>query len=192
MKIPMLQTAVELAQQAHVGQWRDGDAPLPYIAHPLDVMHKLRYIGEVTDPEVLAAAVLHDVLEETDLTAKAIEKALGARVTDLVRQVTRREPTEAETRGLTKEQIWQLRTDWLMAEIESEMSPEAWQIKLADRLSNLQAAKVTRTAEKLKRYLAQSERMLTVIPEVTNPPLWHAIVREMESIRAERIHLETD
>ncbi len=44
-----LSLAVEMATRAHATMLSEGEAPLPYIAHPFEVLMNLRYIGEVTD-----------------------------------------------------------------------------------------------------------------------------------------------
>jgi (p)ppGpp synthase/HD superfamily hydrolase len=59
---PLIDSALVFAAQAHRGQARKG-TDIPYIVHPVGVMLLLRASGE-TDPEVLAAALLHDTLED--------------------------------------------------------------------------------------------------------------------------------
>lgn len=168
-----LEKAIRLAYKAHKGQFRDGEAPLPYISHPLDVLNNLRYVGLVTDQDVLAAGVLHDVLEETELSPQTIFNALGGRVLDLVIEVTREEP-DFSSQGLTDEEIWHLRSNLLLEEI-SRMSDDAKRIKLADRMSNLEGSFATRTGDKLTRYVKQSEWILERISREVSPPMWDAI-----------------
>lgn len=62
-----LDLATDLAFQAHHGQFRR-DGKTPYINHPVNVMVRLKKKGE--GEEVLMAAVLHDVLEESEMTAE--------------------------------------------------------------------------------------------------------------------------
>lgn len=57
-----LGTAIKIASNVHLGQFDRGGNP--YILHPLWVMHKVRHLGEV----YMIVAVLHDVVEDTDLT----------------------------------------------------------------------------------------------------------------------------
>ncbi|MBC8065682.1 MAG: HD domain-containing protein, partial [Chlorobia bacterium] len=133
---PNLDAAIDFAVNAHRGQVRDGEFPLPYITHPLDVLANLRYAGEVTDQDMLQAALLHDVVEESGVSFEEIEKLFGARTRELIHELTRYEPTADETQGMTKDEIWELRSNTLLREI-SEMSPTAQAVKLADRLSNL-------------------------------------------------------
>lgn len=176
----LLHDAVRFAAKQHRGQERDGPVPLPYITHPLDVMNRLRYAGRVEDEAILAAAALHDLVEECDVTFDDLEERFGERVAGLVRELTRREPTDRETAGMSDEQIADLRSQWLLDEI-ARQSPDAQQVKLADRLSNLTAALATRTGEKRERYVRQSERILGIIPRDVNPHLWDELERLVAS-----------
>jgi len=173
-----LQSAVEFATRAHFGSWREGDFPLPYVTHPVEVLLNLRYVGLVTDTEMLCAAVLHDTVEGESATFEQIEKQFGPRVCSLVKELTRSEPTGIEVADLTKEEIWKLRSRMLLDEI-AKMSSDAKQIKLADRLSNVQDARRTKSARKLRRYLDQTEKILAIVPRETNRALWNAIEAEI-------------
>ena len=173
-----LGTAIRFAAERHEGQWRDGESPMPYITHPVEVLLNLRHVGKVTDEAVLLAAILHDLLEETTTTLAELAELFGDRTAELVRQVTRDEPTEAEVAGLSKDEIYELRTARFLEEIK-QMCPEAQMVKLADRLSNLREAKLTRSEKRLKRYQAQTERILEIIPESVNPALWRAVRAEI-------------
>lgn len=174
MESLIIEHALSLAVQAHLGQWRDGAAPLPYIAHPVDVMNRLRYVGNVQDEAILAAGVLHDTLEETALSPAEVEQMCGLQVRRLVEWVTRREPTAEETLELSKDEIWALRSSILLDEIRT-MPPEAHLIKLADRASNMQAALWVRKRSKLPRYVSQTTAILRIIPEELNPALWRSV-----------------
>lgn len=167
----MISRAMELCVSGHSGQWREGETPLPYATHPFDVVHRLRYEGRVEDETVLCAGYLHDLLEETPVTEDQIEQIFGSPVKDLVLEVTRDEPNEEQTEGLSSQEIYELRNQMLMDEI-MEMSVDAMSIKLADRISNLTAAKATRSGKRLIRYIRQSRQMLEIIPVQTNERLW--------------------
>jgi len=175
--------AIEFAAKAHRGQIRDGANPLPYITHPVEVLVNLRYLGGVTDEAMLCAAALHDVVEETSVRFEAIEERFGPRVRELVQELTRREPTPAETKGMTKDQIWELRSGMLLAEI-AKMSPDAQAIKLADRYSNLSEARRTKAGKKLARYNDQTTKILKIVPKKINPGLWEAIKNLQAEISA--------
>jgi len=83
----MLEQAIAFAVEAHQGQV--DAAGEPYILHPLRVMLMVRAFG--MDEEEQAAALLHDVVEDTDVRIADIERHFGPRVDDLVYALTRQE-----------------------------------------------------------------------------------------------------
>ncbi len=184
MTYKRLDRAIQAAARWHAGEERDGDNPLPYITHPMEVLVNLRYVGGFTDEDLLCTAALHDVIEESDATLEEIEREFGTRVRGLVKELTRREPTKRETEGLSKEEIWQLRADMLLEEI-AKMSPEAQSVKLADRLANVREGKRTKLGDKLRRYLVHTYQILETVPREVNPALWDAIQAELPAGDAE-------
>jgi GTP pyrophosphokinase len=89
--------ACELAQQAHFGQFRASGEP--YFQHSLSVANILAELR--LDHETIAAALLHDVLEDTPITYKDIEEEFGESVAKLVDGVTKMGQIQ-EYRGLSK------------------------------------------------------------------------------------------
>lgn len=170
----MLHRALKYAYRHHKKQDRDGEAALPYLTHVADVVNKLRYLGGETDAEVLAAAFLHDVLEETEATVEDLRERFGDRVTGLVLELTREEPTSEVAEVLPPDELYELRSQLLLDGV-SRMSPEAHRVKLADRLSNLEGARATRPEAKLRQYEAQTRRMLEIIPREACPELWDRV-----------------
>lgn len=81
----MIRHAYELAKQAHKGQTRA--TGVPYIMHCLSVADILSELN--LDSETIAAALLHDVVEDTSVTLPIIEKEIGAGVAQLVDGVTK-------------------------------------------------------------------------------------------------------
>lgn len=174
-----LQLALDWAVERHEGQWREGPTPLPYAVHPVSVAHLLRHIGGVDDIEMLCAAFLHDLIEETDTTVEEITSAFGDRVAALVSELTRREPTKEEREGLSSEQVWAMRAQMLLDEVGG-MSADAQTVKLADRLDNVREAKRTKPNTKLHRYVWQTAKMLEIVPREVNESLWTSIAYEIE------------
>jgi guanosine-3',5'-bis(diphosphate) 3'-pyrophosphohydrolase len=170
---PQLHKAIKLAVKAHKKQDLDDSHPLPYVTHPLNVLNLLRYDAGVLDEDILCAAVLHDLLEETDVTESEIAKRFGDEVLSLVKQMTRKESSE-EVMALAEDERWKIRNDEMMDEID-HMSDAAKKIKLADRTSNLQVALKERTGKKLERYLGQSRQILEHIERDISPVLWDKI-----------------
>lgn len=81
--------AIFLATEAHYGVF--DKVGFPYIAHPFRVM--LRLHDEGADEDMLVAAILHDVVEDTNITLEQIALAFGEHVEFLVDSVTRRDET---------------------------------------------------------------------------------------------------
>jgi hypothetical protein len=80
MEDPLVLKAAEFAAQKHKGQTRKGRDGSPYIDHSKSVARVLAEVGGVDDPEILAAAWLHDTLEDTDTTSEELISAFGKRV----------------------------------------------------------------------------------------------------------------
>jgi (p)ppGpp synthase/HD superfamily hydrolase len=92
-RLPLAQQAVEFAAQAHAGQQRSGDRAR-FVAHPLDVAAML---DRAHYPDhVIAAAILHDVLENTPERREDLEARFGAEVAELVATVSDDESIEDE------------------------------------------------------------------------------------------------
>jgi len=77
------QEAVSFAARKHQHQLRK-DGVTPYVAHPIRVMMVLRDVFGIDDEEVLAAAVLHDVIEDTPTDFDEVEENFGPEVARLV------------------------------------------------------------------------------------------------------------
>jgi (p)ppGpp synthase/HD superfamily hydrolase len=79
---PLVRSAYERASAAHAGQVRNGSGGLPYIEHPAAVAARLDRHGY--GEEVLAAALLHDVVEDSNTTVEELRGQFGDRVAELV------------------------------------------------------------------------------------------------------------
>lgn len=107
--------AMMFAVEAHKGQLRDDGKP--FIVHPATVAAILQNVTD--DEDILAAAWLHDVVEDTSVSIEVIEARFGSRVANLVMEVTH------EGNGTTGYYFPRLNTQ------------AGIMIKFADRLSNL-------------------------------------------------------
>jgi myo-inositol-1(or 4)-monophosphatase len=84
---PRIEKAIKIATAAHDGIYRAAyDYPLPYVSHLYSVASMVS--NHSTDEEVISAALLHDILEDTDYPLQKIEEHLGKRVASLVLTVT--------------------------------------------------------------------------------------------------------
>ena len=119
-----LLAAVSFAAKKHRDQRRKDVDASPYINHPLAVAETLTNVGDVTDLNVLIAALLHDTLEDTETTPEELE-VFGPAVRKLVMDVTDDKETPKEERK--QQQI----------EHAPELSHEAKIIKLGDKIYNV-------------------------------------------------------
>jgi len=88
----LLREALETARKAHAGQLRRGSDGRAYIEHPMAVAERLYQLG-YPDP-VLAAALLHDVVEKSEVESGELRERFGDAVADLVEVLTEDETIE--------------------------------------------------------------------------------------------------
>ena len=88
MNNQLILKAAHLAACKHRNQKRKDEEKTPYINHPIAVAKIISEIGNIEDPEVLAAALLHDTIENTETTVDELIDNFGERVCSLVQEVT--------------------------------------------------------------------------------------------------------
>lgn len=120
----MMDRAAKFAEQAHRGACRKGTS-IPYIVHPLETALIASMLTE--DEEVLEAALLHDTIEDTDVTYEELKQEFGARVADLV-------ASESEDKSKT----WIERKSYTLERLKTA-APEEKILTLADKLSNIRS-----------------------------------------------------
>ncbi len=86
--IARLLAAVHFAADQHRDHRRKGSIAAPYINHPIQVAQQLAAAGCQGDVDLLMAAVLHDVIEDTETTPAQLEERFGKSVTSIVLEVT--------------------------------------------------------------------------------------------------------
>ena len=127
----LLCQATRLAAQAHDGAYRKGGRA-PYLLHEMETAE---IVGTMTeDEDVLAAAVLHDVLEDTSVTEEELRETVGGHVTELVLAVS-----ENKRREQPAEMTWRLRKQESVERLLKEPRLEVKMIALGDKLSNIRA-----------------------------------------------------
>lgn len=120
--------AVSFAAKAHDGAFRKG-SHIPYILHPMEAAAIAATITQ--DEEVIAAAVLHDVMEDCGVTAAELERRFGARVAALVL-------AESQTQYEDPFTSWEMRKQEAVAKLATAGRDEKI-IALSDKLSNMRA-----------------------------------------------------
>lgn len=88
LPLPLFFKALTLAAEKHQYQRRSGYERLPYLNHLIKVTDTLLRIGGETDPDLLAAAVLHDIIEDTDVTHADLAKEFNPRVAAIVAELS--------------------------------------------------------------------------------------------------------
>ena len=125
MSNQLILKAAHFAAQKHRDQRRKDKDTSPYINHPIFVAKIISEIGNVEDPEVLAAALLHDTIEDTKTTPEELIDNFGERVCGLVQEVT-------DDKTLPKVERKQRQIDHA-----NKISGDAAIIKLGDKISNV-------------------------------------------------------
>ena len=126
----LLDRAIIFAVKAHAGTERRGKG-FPYIVHPLEAVEIVATI--TPDQELLAAAALHDVVEDTDVSVDEIRAEFGDRIAALV-------AAESDTfeEGVSEEDSWHSRKRAAIERLASA-SHDAKIVALGDKLSNMRA-----------------------------------------------------
>lgn len=88
----LIRAALELAERAHAGQVRSGSGGMAYIHHPVAVAELLAERGY--DERTVAAALLHDVVEDSEISVEEIAARFGEQVARLVEAMTDDESVE--------------------------------------------------------------------------------------------------
>jgi len=123
--IQLILSASAFAARYHAGQYRKGRNALPYITHPLEVCRILSEEGGIDDVEVLAAAILHDTIEDTAASREDISEGFGQRICDMVLELT-------DNKHLKKEERKRMQVVNAPGK-----SPGAAAVKLADKIANV-------------------------------------------------------
>lgn len=124
MDTELFDRAAKFAIEAHHGTERRGKG-FPYILHPMEAAVIVASVS--TDPEMLAAALLHDTVEDTSVTIGQIRKEFGERVASLVHH---------DTSPLTHDAPWRERKQ-AQADLIAASSRDCKIVVLGDKLSNL-------------------------------------------------------
>lgn len=130
MDTSILDKAIVFAVKAHQGVERKGKG-FPYIVHPLEAVSIVATM--TNDQELLAAAALHDTVEDTKVTLKDIEREFGKRVAALVEA-----ESDIEFEGKSREESWRLRKEEAIERL-STADNNVKIVALADKLSNIRA-----------------------------------------------------
>lgn len=152
--------AAQFAALKHRDQRRKDVESSPYIIHPITVALAIAEIGCIEEQEILAAALLHDTLEDTDTSASELDEIFGETVRQYVEEVT-------DDKSLPKEERKQKQIEHAAA-----LSMGATLIKLGDKISNVSDVTLSPPAgwdtERRKQYLDWAEAVINNCPKVNS------------------------
>ena len=127
----LLEEAIIYATIMHQGKTRKlGN--YPYILHPLEVAQILSTMTD--DEELIAAGILHDIVEDTDGTLEEIEERFGSRVAELVSSESENKYPEQ-----TKSLSWKRRKEESLLLLKNNRDTQVRMLWLADKLSNIRS-----------------------------------------------------
>ena len=163
--------AVEFAAEKHKYQTRKTGGS--YITHPVAVARLLSQVG-VADPDVLAAAVLHDTVEDTDATIEEIKEKFGSIVAGYVAEVTDDKTLSKVKRK--QEQVAHAKTS----------SNGAFMVKLADAYDNLSGLLTnpppTWDATRVKGYFVWKKAVISARGKSVNKALEDKLAKLFEQV----------
>lgn len=131
MALDLLLDALAFAALKHRDQRRKDREASPYINHPIALARLLAVEGGIDDVDVLCAALLHDTVEDTETTEAELVERFGARIAEIVMEVTDDTTLEQHVRKA------------LQVEHAPTLSHEARLVKLADKTCNLRDVAVS-------------------------------------------------
>ena len=166
--------ALQFAAEKHKAQKRK-DGVIPYINHPIEVTRILWETGGVRDISTLLAALLHDTVEDTNTSPAELREHFGEDVMGLVLEMS-------DDKSLPKPERKRLQV-----EHAPHKSPRARQIKLADKITNIQNLirypPTDWSLERKREYLDWSKRVIDGL-RGHNPDLEAAYDQALAEARA--------
>ncbi len=124
-KVNFILKALNFSAYKHRYQRRKGDEHLPYINHPIRVAYLVSEIGKVEDPVIIASAILHDVVEDTETSFDELKEEFGEKVASIVMEDTDDKRLEKKERKR------------LQIENAKDLSYGATIVRIADKIANI-------------------------------------------------------
>ena len=162
----LVRRAYEVASAAHEGQMRDEG--IPYIVHPVRVAVVLVDELGLYSPKLVCSALLHDVIEDSEITREDITRIFDEEVGEIVWLLTKVEEVSLRE---------------YLSRIEAAADTGAAIVKLCDRLDNLRSVIHTPKLEKKRRYVRTTEEYYLPLAARTNHYLHDEIRRSLEEAR---------
>lgn len=127
----LVSKAIIYATKAHDGMRRK-KSDIPYIMHPLEAAVIVSTM--TSDQEVIAASVLHDVVEDTNITIEEIASEFSEKVTRLVAS-----ETENKREHMDSQLSWKIRKEESLEELKNTDDLDVLKVWLGDKLANMRS-----------------------------------------------------
>lgn len=172
-----LAAVARTAEDAHRGQSRAHGAP--YIDHPRAVLRFVEALAAATGfaltDEVRAVALLHDVIEDSELTEAALRERFGEAVARRVQRLSKPDKRADVSKDERGRRYW---------EALREADDATRLVKVADRLHNLHELPLTRDEARQRRYLTKTAAEVLPFAEAASLPGLAAAVRDAVAVCA--------
>ena len=164
--------ALALSQKAHEKQTRDEGSP--YIVHPLRVaMESIKHFKK-PDAASIVIALLHDVIEDSDVSYEDLHEKFGEEIANTVRNLSK-------DKKLPKKERFEEYHKRL------EILPERdLQMKLLDRLDNLRSLHLSPTQNKRIAYIKQTERFYLPLAKKINPEIYAEMLNLLDALKSQK------
>jgi GTP pyrophosphokinase len=163
-----LKRVYDFAKHAHRTESRKQSADIPYIVHPLRMVIYMFSVFKIKDRNLLSAALLHDTVEDTDVTLEQIRGKFGDKITEYVDAMTRPRPADEDEHP---DQKYQSKTNKLMQIMASSLKVR--ELKLFDLIDNMndwpEPLSLEIFKDKYPRWLNEAENYYLPLAESVGP-----------------------
>ena len=162
-QIAQVYRAYEVAYEAHAGQTRDEGTP--YIVHPVRVAVSIVDELKLYSPTLVCSALLHDVIEDSELSREDVAQMFGGEIAEVVWLLTKLEEVSLAQ---------------YLADIEAAADTGAPIVKLCDRLDNLRSIIYSPKIEKKRRLIRTTQELYVPLAARTNAYLHSELRRSLD------------
>jgi len=172
--VALVQAALAFSREAHAGQLRQSGAP--YVTHPIAVARILTPLH--LDVHAITAALLHDVVEDTDITIAQISDQFGKQVADLVEGLSKIDKLQFETKEDAQAENFRKMLMAMARDVRVIL------IKLADRLHNMRTLDSVSTVKSVRI----ARETMDIYAPIANRLGLNTIFQELEDLSFKYLH----
>lgn len=163
----MIRKALDFAKLAHNGQTRDEGTP--YIMHPIRVANILMDEVSTMKSDMICASLLHDVIEDCDITMKELKNNFNETIAQMVKLLTK-DPSIENHKKVYYENIM-------------NSTDQVKLLKVCDRLDNLRSLRFSGNKAKIRRYVSETEKKYLPMAEIANNYIFRELKHELSVMK---------